>query len=383
MKLEININQASGVASGLDNEKHKMKRSSTSIQNVIRQCPLSGDSKAALIRSLNNIVSEIASEYNMFEKMQSVLLSSIQMYQANEDNLADCDKKTSITWGDMDSEAGGGGGADGSGADEGYDSFWDLFKWNRSDLAKLIGTFGAIGSMGAMWLELGGTEVDGRYIVKGLNGIAKLVGKGASIAGGHGTKAVWFQQLTGLGCELTDIDTSSVGRAVSSSWAKQFGKDLKMTGVKTADKVKAGANWFRHFLTVALNGVENYEEFNGDLSNPRFWGETAIESGVDIAVGAGAKALSTGIMAALAGAVPVLAPVLLNPVTIDIGAAVMTKGANALCKWATGVLSDEQKDLGEFVADSIYDICDSVGPAINNIKNGISSGWRSLCLGFS
>lgn len=127
------------------------------------------------------------------------------------------------------------------------------------------------------------------------------------------------------------------------SFAKQFDFSLP-EGATTADKVKLGTKWAGYALTLISNGIDNYEEYkDGQISGGRAVAETAIETGVDIAISAAATAAVSAAAVALgATAAPAIA--------VGIGAAAVTWAANGVCKWITG-----GKDIGEVVADAICD----------------------------
>ena len=162
---------------------------------------------------------------------------------------------------------------------------------------------------------------------------------------------------------------SSAGKAFTSSWAKQFGKDLSFKGVDGVwAKGKVLAKWAGHALTFITNGVDNYEEHGG--FGARWAAETLIESGVDIALEAAATA---GITALAAAAGITAAPA----VVVGAAAVGVTWAANGLCKWVTGQFG-EAKDLGEVASDLICDTAEWIGDKAKSAKDTLTKWGKAL-----
>lgn len=402
MNIAMNFNQASHVASDLSNERRKLNSYSSSIRSVIRQCPLSGKTRAALALSLNKLAKGIDQECIELGNMQNALNASIQMYHMCERNLTRCEKSSSMNWetnGTGTHRSGGGGGRSIDSASHGS------FSWGTKDWAKVIGGFGIVGNiLGTCMLWNKDTDKF-KFAIDALKNGAKAVGGIATAVGAGGTSTAWKEALFGTGTAFKDIDTSSVGKTFVSSWNKQFGKDLGLddiggASVTTASKVKIATKWAGHALTVVGNAYENYQEMDKKgISLERAVNETVVESAVDIAVGAAATAASTAVVGAAAGALAAagataLAPVIGSAAVVAAGAVAITWAANGICKWATGKFGGEEKDLGELAADTVCDlgekaeafrsavVSSSVEIAKNvgkSIQEGLSTKWNRVC----
>lgn len=180
-------------------------------------------------------------------------------------------------------------------------------------------------------------------VVSGLKNINDIIGNGTEaifdLTTG-GVRADWVKGLLGF-----DLKNETFGEAMESYIDSfKFGKN-------TAKNVKAATQWAGVALDVAESAVGNWDEFDGDLSNARFWGETVIEAGVDIAIGAGATALASAALGAAATAIGVAgAPAIL----VGAAAAGVVWAANGICEYITG-----GRDIAEVVADAACDFTEA------------------------
>lgn len=143
-------------------------------------------------------------------------------------------------------------------------------------------------------------------------------------------------------------------------WGRALLGDKVDSATATA-KTKAASKavkWAGNVLTVAENTYDNYEEFKdvGGFSNPRFWGETILETGVDLALAAGVGALFAG-----------------APVWVGIVAGgALIYGADKAVEHFTG------KNLKETVSDFVMDGAEYVSNAMSSVGNAVSSAWNKI-----
>lgn len=131
-----------------------------------------------------------------------------------------------------------------------------------------------------------------------------------------------------------------------------------------AKGTKAVSKWAGVAVTGVANAFENYEEYkDGGISVLRAFRETAIETSVDVVLGAGATVLASAGLAAVGF---VGAPAL----AVGAVAAFAVVGINKLFEWRTG------KDLGENVADVVCDAGDVLDKTACKVGNAIASWFR-------
>lgn len=146
------------------------------------------------------------------------------------------------------------------------------------------------------------------------------------------------------------------GDAAKAAW-KEIAGNYKF-GDSVGKNIAVGAQWA---MAILDNGIENYEEF-GTMANARFWGETAVETGVDVLMGVGATAAVTAGAVALGVAAPAVA------VAAVAGGVVW--GINTAVEHFTG------KDVGEWAADAV---CDGAEWVADKVGDGLSSAKDAVC----
>ena len=225
---------------------------------------------------------------------------------------------------------------------------------------------GAVGPAGGMVSTIGGfltgeqSAADWAKLVKGVVG---SVGKGLKASAK--TDATWKSILFGgkkLYETLDIAENASRGTIFKTSIKKGFSgmwDNLTFKGVKNASGGKeiageacsSAAQWIGVVTTFVTNGMENIEEYkSGKIDGGRAFGETIIESGVDIALGAVAGAAAGVVLGAGAPAIAVGA--------VAAGAVWV---ANTACEWITSEFFGEKKNIGEVVADGAYALAEGVG----------------------
>ena len=384
MKFSVNINGTIRIVSELEMQSQLLNNYRNMVQTVKNNCPCSGNVRTMLIKSLNDILTEMENERSLYGTIGRVLEQNVSCYRTYEENMAKCEK-TSVSWGNNVKSY---GEAD---ADSNSDK---ISYWTWADFWKLIGNAGMIGgTVSAIGNVItGGT--DAKNILKSLKFVNSVVGGGAK-AVQSGTLTQW-QTWVGLqkGINFDKLSSTSFSNVFKESWNKQFIDDLgfNFDGTQTtADKVKVGTKWAGHIISLATNALDNYEEFQwqGVEVAVRGTTETVIETAVDIGISAAATAaVSAGLVALGFVGAPAL--------VVGAGAALVTWAANGICKWVTG-----GKDIGEVAADFVCDVGEgainlakqglekakevgeNIGEGIKkageNIKNGVSSAWNSIC----
>ncbi len=349
MEIAINLNQVARLESDLSGEIKKLNTQYTAAWNVITNCPFSGAVRSMIISNLKQNAKVIQEETVILKKMKKALNSSISKYQNCEKSLINPSEvsnnkpKSNSNTVDVSEEK--------------------IKKSNNTyvtwkDFFKLIGGAGVIGNV----ISAAGSLFTGKDFVDSLLNaggyITKLVKNFTSIAN-EKVFAKWKDYIYGGNNGFKDINME---HPFGSSFIKQA-KELSFTGAKTvAEKVKVIASWAGHIFTVLKDAKQNYDEFNGFTE--RAIKETAIQSAVDIGIGAiataGATWVATGVASAAAAAgFAAAAPVIGSAVAIAAGATVIAWGANSVCKWFTNKFCKNEdyknRDLGEFVADLILD----------------------------
>lgn len=239
------------------------------------------------------------------------------------------------------------------------------FEWKWTDTLKIIGKFGFVGATINTIGSMIGTDWSKGGWVGPTKNIIDLIGKGAKAVDG-GIKTDWAKSLFGIGKEWKNYFDAR-------NWAKAS---------KVSEKLGVVTKWAGDILTFVKNGYENYKEFSSMTG--RAWGETIVEGIVDIGTvalaEAGVAAAWSAGAAALAAAGIISAPVSAPAVVIGAAGVGVTWAANGLCKWATGKFGGESKDLGEVVADTIFDVSEWVGKNvlqksnISNISKAVGTG---------
>lgn len=339
-----------GVTDAIDEYSSERRELSDSIANLrsikAYRC-MSGYGFSSVYRTLDRIIQNLEREKRSIKSLEDALSEILNTYKQYENNI-----EGNVQVGEGESS-----------------ETTNFFQWKWSDMWKVIAKGGIIGNVVA---AAGGLITGGWSHSSAINALKNIVSGVGGIAGAvaKGSDANWRNALLGLDDALKSLDTSSAGSAFESSLVKQFGKDLSFKqAANGADKVKVGAKWAGHFLTLFSNAWENAEEFEGqEDALVRGTAETAIETVTDIGVGAVATAgVSAGITAALTAlGCTVAAPA----VAVGAGAVVVTWAANGVCKWLTG-----GKDIGEVAADLV---CDSV-------QNGIDAvvSWGKSVFSFA
>ncbi len=371
MWYSINTNSTLQIASVVGGYAQSIESYKDRVNKVKMSCPGSGSVRFGLLGSLTKIIEELNEERRLLNKMSETLEECVDCYSTFEIGIARCQSNVSVSWGEEARE------------DSTGDKEWTIWSWN--DFWKLIGNGGIAGGVVSTF----GNIVAGGWNISSILGSVEfansVVGGVAGMVGG--TEPKW-KYLLGMDDALGTLAKESGGsfwKAFKGSAKSQILDDLGFNGAATtADKVKVGTKWAGHVLSLAINGVENYQEFEGQgaYGVARGTAETVVETAVDIGLGIGATALvSAGAVALGITAAPAVA--------VGAVAAGVVWAANGVCKWATGgrdlgeVTADFVCDVGEGAvelakksAEKVADVAKDIG---KGVKEGVSTAWNKVC----
>lgn len=258
----------------------------------------------------------------------------------------------------------------------------DLEDWS-DDIWKLVWkVFGNIGIVGTLISGAGTFWSDGlnaKNIISGLKDVVKIGGSVAEEL--YKDRPDWSKALFGdwkIGGAISSLADKGYSVASKSdiflSSLKAEGARYSFTSAETVgEKIKVGTKWAGVALSAIGNAFGNYDEFNGDLSNARFWEETVMETAVDIGIGALATAGATVVLGASAPAV-----------AVGVAAVGVVWLADCGVKWLTKTVSGEERGLTEVISDTILDKGEAVADwasgwwnrifRSNNNRNGAGGG---------
>lgn len=201
--------------------------------------------------------------------------------------------------------------------------------------------------------------------------IAKLVGTGAKMAG----KIADGKPIDLLGISTVDAIGFSEnlakeldGYIINNSYNS---KNMSVAA-KNASNISAVAKWSGVAISGMVNFLDNFEEYNADLSNPRLYTETIGETVVDLTLGA---FVGAGVAAMAGATAPVWA----------VG--VVSTGAVMAINWVSEEVTG--KNVAELVSDTVLDTVEAagkyvaaateyVGNAVSTTIDCISVGWKKF-----
>lgn len=150
-----------------------------------------------------------------------------------------------------------------------------------------------------------------------------------------------------------EIEYTTDWRKILDASVENMDKRFNFNKAETVgDKINVAAEWVGIAATAVTTGIDNYEEF-GTINSERFWEETVLETGIDIAKGA---IVSIGVSTIVAGTASALG------VTVGIPAAlvgVATVGVLWVADFVVGNNTEdktgERKNVNEVLSDTILD----------------------------
>lgn len=363
----VNASGVNRLAADLEGKHTTIGAARADVGNIRQNLAVSGEARRTVTSVLDRIMESMEQEERKIKDMGASLYKITTAYQNCEKRIIDQNTGAVIS-GAVHSGSGKAEVLDnGETKKEGLSWKWKD-TWNVISKAGIAGAeVSTIGNFITGDGDIKTILTSGKFLTTGIGGICSAIAK-------RGLRAEWSAHILGMNNALHKIDTSSQGKAFTSSMKKQFGYDLDMSKAKGWEKGKVGAKWAGHALTAITNGVENYEEFqSGQIGAERAVAETVIETGTDIALGAAATAGATALAATIVTALgATAAPV----VAVGAAAAVAIWAVNGVCKWLTG-----GKDVGEVVADAVCDVGEKAVSVVKDIGKSAKkafAGWTRM-----
>ena len=311
-------------------------RASAALVNRITDCRWAVEHQSGDLSSLARSLDEIAGLYNTYETR---LTDPRTEAQPQPQGSAE-------------------GGSSSGGTDEG--NFPDWFK----TVLELMGVAGEecgplLTLVGLLGLFDGTAEgyADGSKNI--FAGLSNIFYEGFTFASDGAIQVKW--------ADMFGFGPNGIGKF---DWDAAFDDWLmknKFGGKNTwTQNVGVACKWASYALSFVASGVQNYDEFDGDMGNARFWGETLIQGGVDIGLGALAGIAAAALLPATWPAIAVGA----------VGAGVVW-AANGVCEWITG------ESIGEHVADFLCDGTEAIADFAQNVgdavADGVETAWNNVC----
>lgn len=307
------------------------------------------------IKSNNNIAANIRTvQLRITNDSKSVFRLSSTLKTIN-DKFASCENKLLGFYKSA---------VDGDSKEKLKESSGDIsIKWGN--LISVLGQFGTVGGLASSLFSVANDRENiGKSVSKivdsGVKTFGRIAdGKKIDIWGTSTVDAIGFRENLAKGLDGYKINSS-------------YNSDNMTVAAKNVHNVSAVAKWGGIAISGMLSFVDNMEEYEYDLSNPRVYaetvGETAVDVGLGIVVGAG--------VAALAGAA---APVW----AVGVVGAGVTIGLDWLSETLTG------KDVSELVTDTVLDTVEATGTVVKNVVEGVgdaikatadcvSAGWKKF-----
>lgn len=352
--ISVKWQNANSTVSKYESHRRELSTAAATIRGVKSYRCMRGGNFTEIYRALDRVLTRLENEKNGIKNLSDGLSDILRTYDTYEGKIADA-----IHSGDMEEKK-------------------NPFEWGWNESWNVVSKIGIIGPC----ISALGRLITGGWttssLIKSAKDLLSAIG-GVSSTISKGSNANWKEALFGLSDGLKGLDTSSIGETFKSSLAKQFGKDLSFSSATTVgDKIKVATKWGGYALTLFSNVIDNVEEFEGqDGQTGRMLSEIAIETAVDIGVGALATA---GVSAAASGLVAAGLITAAPAVAIGVASVFTVWAANGICKWATG-----GKDIAETVSDAVCDasewVTEKVGQAAVALKDGfdaITSWGKSL-----
>ena len=288
------------------------------------------------LHNLSEISDRLSAEAESCVNLSTGLNNIVQTYERSEKHVCEyvVNGKTWISWAEILSnndinttdDRGGRGGYGINGL------FQDFFKAN--DDGHYEGIIAATGPFGTI---IDGVKqfADGEYgksiadIVKFAGGLVKNI---------EGTKIDWAEW----------IGLNPIGE---KPWKYALSDYFDFSNARNG--FSSVCNWATAIIT---SGYDNLKEFgDGWFSNPRFWGETATETLINVGEGIAMTAAAAAILGTSAPAVAV-------GVLAAVGTVAVDAGVNGIIRLVTG---DPNADWKEIVSDAV---CDGFGTAVEWVK---------------
>lgn len=341
-----------GAINGYSSARMDLSSNIATLRSIKAYRYMSGYGFSSIYSTLDRIIQKLDDEKNSIKALENGLSNILNAYSQYENDIFGHTKMEEIEFVEATAAY--------AAIDSSQIAEWDDF-WKAVSQGGIIGSAVAgIGGLITCGWSPGSTINAVDSILSAVGGVSGTVAKGSN--------ANWRDALLGMDDGLAGINTSSAGKAFTSSLKNQFVDDLSFSQASTVgDKIKVGTKWGGHALTLLSNIFDNVEEFEGqDGATGRMVTEIAVETVTDIGVGAVATAAVTAGAAALG---ITAAPA----VVIGAGAVAVTWAANEVCEWITG-----GKDIGEVASDLVCGAAEAIGNAVSNTAKAVGDGFNAV-----
>lgn len=325
-QFAINIGQVSPLPDNEAAVARKLSGYADEIRKIADELSIKSSAASGIKLSLRSVAGKIDGHSASMSRMNSALSSIVDKYNNAERKI----------WNNNLS-----GGLEAIGQINKYSSITDTETMDdlRSSWADILYKLNvaASGFAGSV-IDIGKNLADQKW-AKGISGILKLTG--SVIKNTNGTKVSWGD-LFGL---IKPGEAKSVGAAA-------FGKYFDFSSIKKG--VSSSLNLFAAGIS---SWCANYKEFEGDLSNGRFWQETAVETGINVLEGMAVTAFVATTIGT--GGIPLIAGVISTGVTVAAD-----WGLNVLTNWATnGAWTDWKEAFSDGICNFSEWLDESAGKA--------------------
>lgn len=302
-------------------------------------CNLISSSKSAIRKSLNNSGNQLEQNISNLSRCSSTLEKISRQYVTAESSI----KNTKTVYGKVK---------------EAKDSL---------DWLDIFSEMGAVGSAISLIEDIAEGNVNAVGVMDCLAQVTGSVAKNIKEDG-----IDWVDALLGTS---KYYETKSFLEGLTDEFGQYVGKTSDSVNMNpTAKKVMAASKWAGAVVSLGGSVLSNLEEFkdNGGISNARFWGETVIETGIEI----GKAAVISSAIGAAAGAA-IAAGVITAPAWVVGAGVTLATGAVVwgLDKMSTALVG---KDFTEVVSDTVCDITEGAAEVISDAVGGVNSFFGEI-----
>ena len=242
-------------------------------------------------------------------------------------------------------------GQSGSGSDGNYPEWF-------KDVLDFLDIFGeGAGGIGAILGILRMFDGTGEEIAGGMKNILSGLSEILDKAGSSGGSNDIFDILLGMAENGVDTWDDAFQNFINGHVLSSENSAMQNAGVI--------CKWGSYVMAMVASGFQNYDEFGGDMSNARFWGETVTQGAVDIALGIGAGIVAAAIL-------PATTPALV----VGLAGAGAVWVANTVFEWAT------DENIGEYIANVVCNGVEAVVNVAEDIGEGIADAAEAVWSGF-
>lgn len=244
----VNVSGVNRLASDLEGKHTTIGAVRVAVGNIRQNLAVSGEARRTVTSVLDRIMESMEQEERKIKDMGASLYKITTAYQNCEKRIIDQNTGAVIS-GAVHSGSGKAEVLDnGETKKEGVSWKWKD-TWNVISKAGIAGA--GVSTIGNFITGNGDIKTiltSGKFLTKGIGGICSAIAK-------RGSRAEWSSHILGINNALNKIDTSSPGKAFTSSMNKQFGYDLDMSKAKGWEKGKVGAKWAGHALTAITTAL--------------------------------------------------------------------------------------------------------------------------------